>query len=154
MSKKIIFNSNGQIIYNNLYENYTIYDCRYDDSRNLILYNDKIKQLVGDNCNSVLIEQIFDNDGFFIGNNFKILFQDKSIIKISTELSDCILINSVNVKDIDLLLTIIDFINLKSDNYYNFVKIKYNIEHFHEFSQRGFYVDESNKLFIIKDLNN
>ena len=112
MSKIIIFNLNGQIIYNNLYENYTIYDCRYDDSRNLILYNDKIKQLAGDNCNSVLIEQIFDNDGVFIGNNFKIIFQDKSIIKLSTELSDCIIINLVNINYLNLLLTIIDFINI------------------------------------------
>ena len=154
MSKIIIFDSKGQIIYNNLYENYTIYDCRYDDSRNLILYNDKIKQLAGDNCNSVLIEQIFDNDGVFIGNNFKIIFQDKSIIKLSTELSDCIIINLVNINYLNLLLTIIDFINIKSDNYYNLVKIKYNIEQFHEFSQRGFFLDESNKLFIIKYLNN
>jgi hypothetical protein len=158
MSKIIVFDSDGKLLYNCFSTSFTIYDCRFDDLLNLIPLTEKIKQLAGNSCDLVKIEQKFDIDGFFVGNNFNLIFKDNKKINFSTVLNigeKNIIINLILTEFIDILLVIINFINTQSYNCYNLIKIKRIIveENIDIFVNNGFFI-EPNSLFITKILDN
>jgi len=151
MSQKIVtFDNEGRLLRSNLQNTQIIMygDNNINDIRNLAPLVDILKENFF-NKFVVNSEHSFQIDGFFVGN--KITFTDGiSTIVVSTIMrSDNISVTLNSCETIDVLLSMIDFINSTSGYYYNYVSIKCSKEHIDTFFQNGFHLDESSSEEIL-----